>query len=69
MSFHHYILTPEWNERRFSKWMSQEAIEAFESQRKSPVDETLKNILNALYYVAVILAQLSAFIMRNIGLH
>lgn len=30
LTFHRYILAPEWNERRFSRWMSQEAIEAFE---------------------------------------
>jgi len=26
LAFHRNILAPEWNERRFSKWMSQEAI-------------------------------------------
>lgn len=36
LSFHRYILAPEWNERRFSKWMSQEAIEAFEKPFKTP---------------------------------
>ena len=35
LAFHRYILTPEWNERRFSKWMSQEAIEAFEKPFKT----------------------------------
>lgn len=35
MAFHRYILTPEWNERRFSKWMSQSAIEAFEKPLKT----------------------------------
>ena len=35
LAFHRYILAPEWNERRFSKWMSQEAIEAFEKRFKS----------------------------------
>lgn len=42
VAFHRYILSPEWNDRRFSKWMSQEAIEAFESQRKSPASEISK---------------------------
>ena len=36
LAFHRRILSPEWNERRFSKWMSQEAIAAFEAPRKSP---------------------------------
>lgn len=30
--FHRYILSPEWNEIRFSKWMSEEAIREFEAQ-------------------------------------
>lgn len=34
--FHRYILNAEWNERRFSKWMTQEAIEAFEREYKTP---------------------------------
>lgn len=29
-AFHKYILAPEWNERRFSHWMTQEAMAAFE---------------------------------------
>jgi SAM-dependent methyltransferase len=28
-AFHRHILNEEWNERRFSRWMSQEAIETF----------------------------------------
>lgn len=35
-AFHRYLLTPEWNERRFSKWMSQEAIAAFEKKLITP---------------------------------
>lgn len=35
-AFHKYILAPDWNERRFSQWMSQEAIEAFELKLKTP---------------------------------
>ena len=38
-AFHRYILAPEWNERRFSRWMSQEAIEAFEKEYRTPVVE------------------------------
>lgn len=29
-AFHRYVLDAEWNERRFSKWMSQDAIAEFE---------------------------------------
>jgi len=39
LAFHRYILSPQWNERRFSKWMSQEAIEAFEMLLKAPAIE------------------------------
>lgn len=42
LAFHRYILAPEWNERRFSKWMSQEAIEAFERPLKTPASEFRK---------------------------
>lgn len=30
--FHAKVLTPEWTERRFSKWMSEEAIQQFQLQ-------------------------------------
>lgn len=36
LAFHRHILAPEWNERRFSRWMSQEAIAAFEQEWKTP---------------------------------
>lgn len=36
LMFHRNILDREWNERRFSKWMSQDAIEAFEKSSKTP---------------------------------
>jgi 2-polyprenyl-3-methyl-5-hydroxy-6-metoxy-1,4-benzoquinol methylase len=36
LAFHRNILSPEWNERRFSTWMSQEAISAFEARLKTP---------------------------------
>ena len=39
LAFHRNILAPEWNARRFSKWMSQEAIEAFEKRFKTPAYE------------------------------
>ena len=42
LAFHRYILAPEWNERRFSRWMSQEAIEAFEKPLKTPANEFRK---------------------------
>ena len=35
-AFHKYILAPDWNERRFSQWMTQEAIEAFGRPFKTP---------------------------------
>ncbi|MGZ8984411.1 MAG: class I SAM-dependent methyltransferase [Methylotenera sp.] len=35
-AFHKFILEPGWNERRFSQWMSQDAIEAFEQEFKTP---------------------------------
>jgi 2-polyprenyl-3-methyl-5-hydroxy-6-metoxy-1,4-benzoquinol methylase len=34
-AFHRFNLSPEWNERRFSKWMSQEAIQEFEKPYKT----------------------------------
>lgn len=39
LAFHRYILAPEWNERRFSRWMSQEAIEVFEKEYRTPAVE------------------------------
>jgi 2-polyprenyl-3-methyl-5-hydroxy-6-metoxy-1,4-benzoquinol methylase len=33
--FHRTVLNPEWNERRFSQWMSQEAIEAFQREHSN----------------------------------
>ena len=35
-AFHRYVLAPEWNEVRFSKWMSAEAIENFERAIQTP---------------------------------
>jgi SAM-dependent methyltransferase len=31
-AFHRFILSPEWNEIRFSRWMSEEAIRKFEEE-------------------------------------
>lgn len=42
--FHRYILNPEWNERRFSKWMSQDAIEAFEQRFKTSNNDFMRAI-------------------------
>lgn len=42
LAFHRFILDPVWNERRFSKWMSQEAIEAFEKPFKTTANEFSK---------------------------
>lgn len=35
-AFHKYILSPEWNEIRFSRWMTAEAIQKFEDAIQSP---------------------------------
>lgn len=35
LKFHRRILDPEWNERRFSRWMTKEAIVDFERERAS----------------------------------
>jgi 2-polyprenyl-3-methyl-5-hydroxy-6-metoxy-1,4-benzoquinol methylase len=35
LKFHRSVLSPEWNERRFSRWMSAEAIKAFELTERS----------------------------------
>ena len=42
LMFHRYILDPEWNERRFSRWMTQDAIAAFEKPWKTPENEFRK---------------------------
>lgn len=39
LSFHRHILAPDWNARRFSKWMTQEAIEIFERPYKTPANK------------------------------
>lgn len=42
LGFHRYILAPAWNERRFARWMSQEAIEAHEQRVRTPEGEMRK---------------------------
>lgn len=36
MKFHRFILSPEWNEIRFSRWMDLESIKQFEIDHPSP---------------------------------
>jgi 2-polyprenyl-3-methyl-5-hydroxy-6-metoxy-1,4-benzoquinol methylase len=36
LAFHQKILTPEWNQRNFERWMSAEAIAEFERTRNTP---------------------------------
>ncbi|MEJ5989275.1 class I SAM-dependent methyltransferase [Ramlibacter sp. PS3R-8] len=42
MAFHRYVLAPDWSERLFSRWMSQEAIAAFEKTLKTPPNKFRK---------------------------
>ncbi|MBC8413209.1 MAG: class I SAM-dependent methyltransferase [Nitrospira sp.] len=37
--FHRYILSNEWNEVRFSEWMTQEAMEKFEESIQTPASD------------------------------
>lgn len=53
MSFHRYILSPEWSERKFSKWMSQEAIDAFEKSYKTPDTIFQKGRYNAAHVLQI----------------
>lgn len=39
LMFHRSVLSPEWNEIRFSRWMTQAAIEEFEETRRRPSDD------------------------------
>jgi SAM-dependent methyltransferase len=36
-AFHKYVLSPEWNEIRFSRWMTAEAIRKFEDAIQTPL--------------------------------
>ena len=49
--FHRFVLDAEWNERRFAKWMTQDAIAAFEStalQREWQFQKAAENIAHVL---------------------
>jgi SAM-dependent methyltransferase len=35
-TFHRFVLAPDWNEIRFSDWMTQEAIQEFEASTNTP---------------------------------
>jgi SAM-dependent methyltransferase len=39
LRFHQRILSPEWNEVRFTRWITQASIEEFEAARKGPNDD------------------------------
>jgi SAM-dependent methyltransferase len=47
-AFHRSILSPEWNEVRFSKWMSEEAIRQFEAQHGTNSDSAADHVKHAL---------------------
>lgn len=42
LAFHRRILDPVWNERRFARWMSQQAIDAYEQRIRTPEGEMRK---------------------------
>jgi 2-polyprenyl-3-methyl-5-hydroxy-6-metoxy-1,4-benzoquinol methylase len=51
MVFHRHILDDTWNERRFSHWMTEEAIRSFESRFTTPLTaywEATRNATHAL---------------------
>ena len=52
-AFHRFILAPEWNERRFSRWMTQEAIEAFENSMNTPERRFETTVANAAHVVRI----------------
>ena len=52
-AFHRLILAPEWNERRFSRWMTQEAIEAFERTIHTPERRFETTIAHAAHVVRI----------------
>ena len=45
---HRYVLSPEWNEVRFSKWMSEDAIRQFEAQHGSGGTSALDHVAHVL---------------------
>lgn len=46
--FHRLILSPEWNEIRFSRWMSEEAIRQFEEQHGSGGNSAAAHVKHVL---------------------
>lgn len=52
-SFHRYILTPEWNERRFSRWMSQEAIQEFERRMEQASSVFRKAVYDSAHILQI----------------
>lgn len=51
MVFHRRVLDDEWNERRFSRWMTEEAIRSFESRFTTSMTrywEATRNVTHAL---------------------
>lgn len=49
--FHRYILDEEWNERRFSKWMSVDALKEFEDRVGPSYDRTFSHALHHVEHV------------------
>jgi SAM-dependent methyltransferase len=47
-AFHRFILSPEWNEIRFSKWMSEDAIRDFEQKHGGGENAATSHVAHAL---------------------
>jgi SAM-dependent methyltransferase len=60
LRFHQYILSPEWNTRKFECWMSAEAIEQFERSHSGP-----QTIFERTAHFAQHVAQLE-YLTRNL---
>ena len=52
-AFHRFILAPDWNERRFSRWMTQEAIAAFERSFDTPGRRFETTVAHAAHVVRI----------------
>ncbi|MHB8622283.1 MAG: class I SAM-dependent methyltransferase [Sulfuricaulis sp.] len=52
-AFHRYVLSPEWNERRFSRWMTQDAIERFAKLRTTPAGLFQKGARNTAHVIGL----------------
>ena len=48
MRFHRHILSPEWNDIRFSKWMDEESIRCFEEKHGNPAESGTPNAQHVL---------------------